>query len=47
MGVVGAIAFLAPLLAMIALVVRDFSEENLPNNSDLIARCFLDKSWKI
>ena len=35
-GVVAASAFLAPLLIIIILVMNDFIEEKMPNNSDAI-----------
>ena len=33
-GVVAASAFLAPLLIMIIFVIKDFTREKMPNNSE-------------
>ncbi len=33
-GVVAALAFLAPLLIMTVFVIKDFTKERLPNNSE-------------
>ena len=33
-GLVAALAFLAPLLIMIIFVIKDFTREKLPNNSE-------------
>ena len=46
-GVVAVSAFLAPLLIMIVFVIKDFSREKLPNNSDSIVLLTIDKSWII
>ena len=46
-GVVAAFAFLAPLLIMIIFVIKDFSREKLPNNSDSLVLLTIDKSWTI
>ncbi len=44
-GVVAAFAFLTPLLVMIIFVIKDFTREKLPNNSDLLVLYSVDKSW--
>ena len=46
-GVVAASAFLAPLLIMIIFVVKDFTKEKLPMNSESLVLLAIDKSWKI
>ncbi len=46
-GAVAASAFLAPLLIMIIFVIKDFSKEKLPNNSDSLVLLTIDKSWLI
>ena len=46
-GAVAASAFLAPLLLMIIFVIKDFSNEKLPNNSESLVLLTIDKSWKI
>ena len=43
-GAVAASAFLAPLVIMIIFVIKDFSKEKLPNNSDSIVLITIDKS---
>ena len=46
-GAVAAFAFIAPLVIMIIFVIRDFSKEKLPNNSDSLVLLTIDKSWLI
>ena len=46
-GVVAATAFLAPLLIMIIVVIKEFTKESLPNNSESLVLLTIDKSWKI
>ena len=46
-GAVAASAFLAPLLIMISFIIKDFSKEKLPNNSDSLVLLTIDKSWLI
>ena len=46
-GVVAASAFLAPLLIMIIFVIKDFTKDKLPNNSESLVLLTIDKSWKI
>ena len=46
-GAVAASTFLAPLLLMIIFVIKDFSKEKLPNNSESLVLLTIDKSWKI
>ena len=46
-GVLTVSAFLAPLLIMIIFVIKDFSKEKLPNNSDSLVLLTIDKSWKV
>jgi len=46
-GVVAASVFLAPLLIMIIFVIKDFTKETLPNNSESLVLLTIDKSWKI
>ena len=46
-GAVAVSAFLAPLLLMIIFVIKDFSKEKLPNNSESLVLLTIDKSWKI
>ena len=46
-GPVVASAFLSPLLLMIIFVIKDFSKEKLPNNSESLVLLTIDKSWKI
>ncbi len=46
-GAVAASAFLAPLLIMIIFIIKDFSNEKLPNNSDSLVLLTIDKSWLI
>ena len=43
-GAVTASAFLAPLVIMIIFVIKDFSKEKLPNNSDSLVLITIDKS---
>ena len=45
-GLVTASAFFAPLLIMIIFVIKDFSKEKLPNNSESLVLLTIDKSWK-
>jgi len=42
-GVVAASAFLAPLLIMIIFVIKEFSKEKLPNNSESLVLLTIDK----
>ena len=46
-GVVAAFAFLAPLLIMVVFVIKEFTKEKLPNNSESLALLTINKSWKI
>ena len=46
-GIVAACAFLAPLLIMIIFVIKDFTKEKLPSNSESLVRLYFHKSWKI
>ena len=46
-GAVAASAFLVPLLIMIIVVIKDFSNEELPKNSDSLVLLTIDKSWII
>ena len=46
-GVVVASVFLAPLLIMLIFVIKDFTNENLPNKSESLFLFAIDKSWKI
>ena len=46
-GAVAASAFLAPLLIMIIFVVKDFTKEKLPNNSESFVLLTCNKIWKI
>ena len=46
-GIVAAFAFLAPLPIMIIFVIKDFTNEKLPNNSESLVLLTIDKSWKI
>ena len=46
-GVVAASAFLAPLLIMIIFVIKNFTKEQLPSNSESLALLNIDKTWKI
>ena len=46
-GVVAACAFIAPLLIMIIFVIKDFTKEKLPNNSDSLVLLTIDKPWRI
>ena len=46
-GAVAASAFLSPLLIMIIFVIKDFSKEQHPSNSDSLVLITIDKSWKI
>ena len=41
-GAVAASAFLAPLLLMIIFVIKDFSKEKLPNNSESFVQLTFD-----
>ena len=43
-GLFAATAFLAPLVIMIIFVIKDFSKEKLPNNSDSLVLITIDKS---
>ena len=42
-GVVAASAFLAPLLIMIIVVIKDFTKEKLPRNSESLVFLTIDK----
>ena len=42
-GAGAASAFLAPLVIMIIFVIKDFSKEKLPNNSDSLVLLTIDK----
>ena len=46
-GAVAAFAFLAPLVIMIIFIIKDFSKEKLPSNSDSLVQLTMDKSWLI
>ncbi|WP_269617039.1 hypothetical protein [Prochlorococcus marinus] len=46
-GAVAASAFLAPLLIMIIFIIKDFSKEKLPNNSDSLVLLTIDNSLTI
>ncbi len=46
-GVVASAAFLAPLLIMIIFVFKDFTKEQLPDNSESLVLLIINKSWKI
>ena len=46
-GAVAAFAFLAPLVIMIIFVIKDFSKEKHPINSDSLVLLTIDKSWII
>ena len=46
-GSVAASAFLAPLLIMIFFIVKDFTKEKLPNNSESIVLLTFKITWKI
>ena len=46
-GILAASAFLTPLLIMIIFVIKDFSNEKLPKNSDSLILLTIDKSWLI
>ena len=46
-GVVAAFAFLTPLLIMIIFVIKEFSKEKLPINSESLVLLTIDKSWNI
>ena len=43
-GAVAATAFLAPLLILIIFVIRDFTKETRPNNSESLVILTIDKS---
>ena len=45
-GVVGASAFLAPLLIMIIFVIKDVTNEKHPTNSQSLVFLTIDKPWK-
>ena len=47
LGVVAASAFLAPLLMMIIFVLKDFTKQKLPSNSESLVLFTINKSWKI
>ena len=42
-GVVAASAFLAPLLIMIVFVIKDFTKERLPKNSEALVLLTIDE----
>ena len=42
-GLVSASAFLAPLLVMIIFVIKDFTKEKLPKNSESLVQLTIDK----
>ena len=42
-GVVAALAFLAPLLIMIIFVIRNFTNEKLPKNSKSLVQLIIDQ----
>ncbi len=46
-GAVAASAFLAPLLIMIIFVVKDFTKEKFPNNSESFVLLTCNTTWKI
>ncbi len=46
-GAVAASAFLAPLLIMIIYVVKDFTKEKFPSNSESFVLLTSDKTWII
>ena len=46
-GAVAAAVFLAPLVMMIVFVIKDFSKEKLPNNSDSLVLLIIDNTWTI
>ena len=46
-GIIFALAFLAPLLIMLILVVNDFTKEKFPGNSESYVLVKLFKQWKI
>ncbi len=41
-GVVAASAFIAPLLVMIILVIKDFTNEKLPSNTELLVQLTIE-----
>ena len=45
-GAVAASAFLAPLLIMIIFVIKDFTKEKLPNNSESLVLLTIQKHGK-
>ena len=46
-GILAASAFLAPLLIMIILVIKDFTKVKQPINSESLVLLTIGKSWKI
>ena len=46
-GVVAASAFLAPLVIMIIFIIKDFSKEKLPINSDSLVLLTIDNLWTL
>ncbi|WP_413677925.1 hypothetical protein [Prochlorococcus sp. MIT 0916] len=46
-GVVAALAFLAPLLTMIIFIIADFTKEKRPKNSESLVLLTTYKTWKI
>ena len=46
-GLIAASTFIAPLLIMIIFIIKDFTNEKLPNNSESLVLLTIDKSWKI
>ena len=46
-GILAASAFLAPLLIMIILVIKDFTKGKQPINSESLVLLTIGKSWKI
>ncbi|AIQ97231.1 Zn ribbon-like protein [Prochlorococcus sp. MIT 0801] len=46
-GAVAASAFLTPLIIMIIFVIKDFSKEKPPNNSDSLVQLTIEKLWTI
>ena len=46
-GAFAASAFLAPLLIMIVFVIKDFSKEKFPSNSDSLVLLTIENSWTI
>ena len=42
-GIIGASAFLAPLLVMIIFLINDFTKENLLKNSESLVVLTIDK----